>query len=179
MEAKLNISNEILFTLFRVIFGFLMIDQIVTLVPYIYDLQNSHIVLHYPNLLFIEAYSIQLITILKFIAIAGAMLLALGIIPRIAATLFLLAFGYLFLIDMSWYNNHYYLWCLLAFLFVMTDTNNSYSIINLFKKTNKTKEISAITIQSFKLLITIVYLYAAFVKINPDWLQGYPATIWF
>lgn len=174
-------NSNICFSIFRVVFGVLMIEQIISLVPCIYDLQYSHIVLHYPNLEFIEAYSFLLIDILKYTSIIGTILLAMGIIPRVGALLFFFSFGYLFLIDMSWYNNHYYLWCLLAFLFAISDTNNSYSIVDLFKHKNKTNQsgISDITIQSFKILITIVYLYAAFVKLNPDWLQGYPATIWF
>lgn len=178
INIKKYINSTTLFSLFRFVFGILMIEQVLSLVPFVFDLQNSHIVLHYPNLQFIEAYSILLIDILKYTSILGAVLLALGIFPRIGACLFMLAFGYLFLIDMSWYNNHYYLWCLLAFLFVVVDTHNSYSIIDVFKR-DSNKQISKIAIQSSKILISIVYLYAAIVKINPDWLQGYPATLWF
>lgn len=178
MKFKFLNNATLLFSIFRAVFGILMVEQILSLVPYVYDLQNSHIVLHYPYLSFIEAYSILLIDILKYTSIIGAVLLAIGIFPRIGALLFLFAFGYLFLIDMSWYNNHYYLWCLLAFLFVVVDTQNSYSIVDIIKK-RKPNEISNLAIQSFKILISIVYLYAAFVKINPDWLQGYPAALWF
>lgn len=179
-KMKFNFLNNatLCFSVFRAVFGILIVEQILSLSPYVYDLQNSHIVLHYPNLQFIEAYSVLLVDVLKHTSIIGAVLLALGILPRLGALLFMLAFGYLFLIDMSWYNNHYYLWCLLAFLFVVVDTHNSYSIIDVFKK-DTSKKISGIAIQSFKILISIVYLYAAIVKINPDWLQGYPATLWF
>jgi len=155
-----------------------MIEQVTTLFPFVLGLQDSHIVLHYPNLSFIEAYSIPFIYTLKYISIFSALLLALGILSRISALLFALSFGYLFLIDMSWYNNHYYLWCLMAFMFAIVDTNHSISIIDVIKGDSE-MEISDTAIQSFKWLISIVYLYAALVKINPDWLQGYPATIWF
>lgn len=178
MKINLLYNPTICFSVFRAVFGLLMIEQTLSLAPYVYDLQNSHIVLHYPNLEIIEAYSVLLIDVLKYTSIVGALLLALGILPRIGALLFLLAFGYLFMIDMSFYNNHYYLWCLLAFLFVVVDTQNSYSIIYLFNKKTK-NAISSFAIQSFKILITIVYLYAAIVKINPDWLHGYPSILWF
>ena len=175
---KLHITKTLCFSIFRFFFGLLMIEQVASLVPFVYDLQNSTLVLHYPYLDFIEAYSLGLIAILKYTAISAAFLLAIGILPRISALLFCLSFGYLFLIDMSFYNNHYYLWCLLSFLFVLVDTDKSISIIDILRG-HTDKQISDFAVQSFKILITIVYLYAAIVKINPDWLQGYPATLWF
>ena len=178
INIKKYINSTTLFSLFRFVFGILMIEQVLSLVPFVFDLQNSHIVLHYPNLEFIEAYSFLLIDILKYTSIAGAFLLAIGIQPRLGALLFLMCFGYLFLIDISFYNNHYYLWCLMAFLFVVVDTHQSYNIIDIIKQ-NFDKQITDISTQSFKILVSIVYLFAAFVKINPDWLQGYPAILWF
>ena len=161
------------FSLFRFLFGMLMIPEIIYLVPFLHDLSNSTFVFHYPYLSIIEAYSHTLLTVLEGIALIGAILLALGILARVGALMFLVSFGYLFLIDMSNYNNHYYLWCLLAFLFAVADIHQSISIIDVLKRRTN-KKMSILNYVPFALMVSIVYFYGAVVKINPDWLEGYP-----
>lgn len=168
-----NLVEAISFSIFRFLFGMLMIPQILNLIPSIHDLSKSTYVFHYPGLSFIEAYSHELIDTIAGVGIIGAVLLALGILPRLGALIFLLSFAYLFLIDMAFYNNHYYLWCLIAFLFVCSDVHKSISIVDVIKKEYK-KTISISNYIVFALLISIVYFYGGVVKLNPDWLQGYP-----
>ena len=153
-----------------------MLPQVFNLAPHVHDLSESTFVFHYPNLAFIEAYSHKLIYTLTYLAAFGAILLASGVFPKIGAFLFFISFGYLFLIDMSFYNNHYYLWCLISFLYIIIDTNKSISIIDLIKKnTNKTISIGNYLV--FGLLFSIVYFYGGIAKINSDWLQGYPMRL--
>lgn len=154
-----------------------MIPQVLHLTPHIHELSKSTFVFHYPGLGFIEAYSHELVRVLEISALAGAVLLALGIIPRIAALVFMASFGYLFLIDMSFYNNHYYLWCLLAFLFVVTDVGKSISLTDLFRK-RFSGQMHIRNYVVFALLITIVYFYGGIAKLNSDWLQGYPMRLY-
>lgn len=165
--------SSIPFSIFRLLFGILMIPQVLGLIPSIHELANSIIVFHYPHLHWVEAYSHGLIDTLATISLGASIFFALGIFPRIAAATFMLCFGYLFLIDMSFYNNHYYLWCLLCFLFIIADTHKSYSIVDLIKK-RAPKNIDLKNYTMFALLISIVYLYGGIVKIIPDWLQGQP-----
>lgn len=153
-----------------------MIPQVISLLPHIHALSQSTFVFHYPGLNFIEAYSHQLIDILGVVAVTGAVLLAIGIFPRLGAALFMFSFGYLFLIDMSFYNNHYYLWCLFAFLFTIIETNRTISIIDLFKK-NIDKKIQVNNYITFALMISIVFFYGGTAKLNFDWLQGYPMRL--
>ena len=164
------------YSIVRLLFGLLMLPQVFSLVPHVHDLAQSTIVFHYPGLDFIEAYSHQLIDVLAAFAVAGATLLALGIIPRIGAFVFMCCFGYLFLIDMSFYNNHYYLWCLISFLYTVSDTHKSISVIDVFKN-NTNKTIHIVNYAVLGLLISIVYFYGGVAKINPDWLQGYPMRL--
>lgn len=176
-DLKLMINKPIiLFSLFRFLFGILMIPQVLHLVPQIHDLANSTIVFHYPYLNFVEAYSHELLDFLQYSSIFGAVLLALGIFPRLSAALFLISFGYLFLIDKSYYNNHYYLWCLVAFLFAILKTNQSINIFDVFRG-DKEKILPPKVILAFCLLFCIVYFFGGIVKINSDWLQGYPMRL--
>ncbi len=162
---------------FRLLFGVLMLPQIYNLIPHVKELGNSCIVFHYPGLEFIEAYSYGLINFLAIIGAIGAILLALGVIPRIGALIFLICFGYLFLIDVSFYNNHYYLWCLISFLFLFVDHNNCFKAWELIKKGNLDRKINIQSYLPFAILITIVYFYGGVAKINEDWLQGYPMRL--
>lgn len=155
-----------------------MIQQILALAPHVYDLRMASLVIPYPGLDFIAPYSVGLINLLIGVSLAGAAGLALGLLPRLTALVFTVSFTYLYLIDLSFYNNHYYLWSLLGILFMVVDTQNSYSIIDFFRK-DFSKRVSSMAVQSFKLLVSIVYLYAAVVKVNADWMSGYPLIMKF
>lgn len=170
------LSSTWALSLFRCLFGFLMIPQILHLTPFIHELGNSSFVFHYPYLSFIEAYSHELIDFLSSVSIISAILLALGILPRIAALLFMLSFGYLFLIDQAFYNNHYYLWCLIALLFSVIKTSSTISIFDLLKNNTK-KQIDLGSYLLFGLLFSIVYFFGGIAKLTPDWLQGYPMIL--
>lgn len=176
VDNKHVLVSAVNFSVFRFLFGILMIHQVITLVPHIHDLSQSTYVFHYPYLAFVEAWSHSLIDTLQYVSLIAAVFLALGILPRLAAGIFLFAFGYLFLIDMSYYNNHYYLWCLFAFLFVIADTHHAISIFDVIKK-NWHKQMDIKNYIIFGLLISIVYFYAAVAKVNADWLQGYPMRL--
>lgn len=162
---------------FRLAFSILMLPQIYNLVPHIHELENSCIVFHYPGLYFIEAYSHAFIDMIAGLAYLSVCLLGLGKFPRIGALGFLVTFGYLFLIDISFYNNHYYLWCLIAFLFFVVDQKNWIPLWKFHKKADAQFQTEIKNYVAFGLLISIVYFYGGVAKINTDWLQGYPMRL--
>ena len=162
-------------TIFRLLFGLMMIPQVFSLTPWIHELEHSTFVFHYPYFGWVDAYSHELIYVLTGVSVAAALALALGLWTRWAALTFMLAFGYLFLIDMSFYNNHYYLWCLLAFLFAL-NPDNGLSVVDLWRG-QRERDTELRNYLPFALLVSIVYLYGGLVKINPDWLQGYPMRL--
>lgn len=164
------------YSLFRFLFGALMVPQVISLLPHLHDLSQSTFVFHYPHLAFIEAYSHGLLDFLAVCAVAGAVLLALGVFSRISALVFTLSFAYLFLIERTFYNNHYYLWCLLGFLFVLSDPKEEISIRDVFRR-NFGKRISVQVYLPFALMLAIVYFYGGLVKLNGDWLAGYPMRL--
>jgi hypothetical protein len=168
--------NAAYLSIFRFLFGIIMIPQVISLVPHIHDLSNSCFVFHYPGLSFIEAYSHELIDQLQFVSILSAIAISLGVYTRVFSAVFMLSFGYLFMIDMSFYNNHYYLWCLISFVFIFIDWKNSIQLKDLFAKNFK-KEIAIENYFYLGLLFSIVYLYGGIAKLNSDWLQGQPMIL--
>ena len=80
--------------------------------------------------------------------------------------------------DKTTYLNHYYFISILSFLLIFLPANASFSVDNILTKT-KYKMIPKWTIDSVKLLISIVYVYAAIAKLNSDWLlNAMPLKIW-
>ena len=107
---------------------------------------------------------------------AAALLLAIGFYYRAASALFFVLYTYTFLLDKAQYNNHYYLICLLAFLFVMTDANRAFAIDAVRRRLPS--RVPAWQVYVFRLQICIVFFYAGVAKINADWLAGEPARAW-
>ncbi|MGV7221097.1 MAG: HTTM domain-containing protein [Nitrospinales bacterium] len=119
--------------------------------------------------------------IFGFIA-TSALFLALGLLYRISAIIFFLSYTYVFLIDKTLYNNHYYLISLLGFLFCFTNAHGGMSVDNLWRKKfrpdTQTGNVPFWNILIFKSQIFIVYFYGGIAKINLDWLKGEPMRHW-
>ncbi|MDG2367854.1 MAG: HTTM domain-containing protein [Flavobacteriaceae bacterium] len=108
----------------------------------------------------------------------SAFLVAVGLKYRLSIFLFFLSFTYIELMDKTTYLNHYYLISILSFLMIFLPANASFSIDNLIKKRSYL-QVPKWTIDSIKILLTIVYFYSGLAKINSDWLfKAMPLKIW-
>lgn len=113
-------------------------------------------------------------------AICGisAFFVAIGLKYRLAIITFFLSFTYIELMDKTAYLNHYYFISVLSFLMVFLPANAYFSVDNLLKQRTYTF-IPKWTIDSIKLLVSIVYIYAGLAKLNSDWLfKAMPLRIW-
>jgi len=117
-------------------------------------------------------------------AIVGvsALLIAIGLFYRLASIVFLLSYAYIFLLDQADYNNHYYLICLLAFLFCLTHANRWMALDSLWKRKFGINAdagwVPYWNVFILKVQIVIVYFYSGIAKINTDWLRGEPMRGW-
>ena len=107
---------------------------------------------------------------------AAALFLAVGYCYRVAAALFFTLYTFTFLLDKAQYNNHYYLICLLGFLFLVTDANRAFSVDAWKRKLSC--RIPAWQVYVFRLQIFIVFFYGGIAKLNADWLAGEPVRMW-
>jgi len=94
--------------------------------------------------------------------------LCLGLFYRASAIVAFVTYSYLFLLDRSFYNNHYYLIILFLFLFIVVDGANTFAVDNLLQPTGST--IFYWNLLIFQLQVLIVYVYGGINKINYDWL---------
>ena len=112
----------------------------------------------------------------------SSLLIMLGYRYRLAMIIFFLSFTYIELMDKTTYLNHYYFISLLSFLMIFLPAGSYFS---LDAKRNSRKGEAVIngvptwTVDSIKVLLAIVYVYAGLAKLNSDWmLHAMPLKIW-
>ncbi|MBF4983196.1 HTTM domain-containing protein [Nonlabens mediterrranea] len=111
----------------------------------------------------------------------SAFCIAIGYRYRLAIILFFLSFTYIELMDKTTYLNHYYFISILSFLMIFLPSNRYFSIdyYHTNKSLSAVPSIPRWTIDSIKLLLSIVYVYAGLAKLNSDWLlKAMPLKIW-
>tara|TARA_B100001142_G_scaffold45777_1_gene42101 strand:+ start:6460 stop:7836 length:1377 start_codon:yes stop_codon:yes gene_type:complete len=115
---------------------------------------------------------------LFFICGLSAFLVAIGFKYRLSILLFFLSFTYIELMDKTTYLNHYYFISILSFLMLFIPANATFSIDNLIRGKDYQK-VPTWTIDSLKLLLSIVYIFSGLAKLNSDWLlKAMPLKIW-
>ena len=117
---------------------------------------------------------------LVFIALlALSACVGLGFMYRISIALFFLLFTYIELIDQATYLNHYYFISLLSFLLNFMPAHRYFSLDVWRRPELKTRTAPRWCIALIQLQLAVVYFFAGFAKLNPDWLlQGRPMAIW-
>ncbi len=112
------------------------------------------------------------------ICFISSLFVCVGFKYRFSIVVFFFSFLYIEMMDKTTYLNHYYFISVLSFLLIFLPAQASFSLDNLINR-KRYKTIPKWTIDSIKLLISIVYIYAAIAKINSDWLlDAMPLQIW-
>jgi vitamin K-dependent gamma-carboxylase len=115
------------------------------------------------------------------VALAIACLcIAAGLWFRLAAVVFALGYTFSFFADRAYFNNHFYLICLLGGWLAVGDAHRRWSLDVL-----RSPRLLARTVPRWQLVgpaaqLAIPYVYGGLAKINPDWLRGEPmrAMLW-
>ena len=162
-----SIDGQVL-GLFRLLYGILMVYEMFDYIKI--DLVKNMFVLprvnfKYDGLAWVTAMPEPYMDALLLVLLALAVLMTCGIWFKWAARLFALGYAYLFLIDKSIYNNHIYLFILLALLLSCTHADQFLSLKK--KSIGKIMRWEQFIIQ-FQMVI--VYFYASVVKMKLDWL---------
>lgn len=116
---------------------------------------------------------------LHALMLLGALGVWLGFFYRIAASVFFFTFTYAWLIDLTYYLNHYYFVSIAAFLLILVPANRRFSLDCKRKPEIRQLQTARWAVAVFKWQIAIVYIYAGLAKINYDWLiAALPLKIW-
>ncbi|MCE9625802.1 MAG: HTTM domain-containing protein [Deltaproteobacteria bacterium] len=106
----------------------------------------------------------------------AALGILLGLLYRLSCLVFLLAFGYVFLLDKAYYNNHYYAILLLTFLMLIADGGRWASLDNRWKP--KPPTVPYWQLFLLRSQIFVIYFFGGIAKLNADWVQGEPMRGW-
>ncbi|MEA2093770.1 MAG: HTTM domain-containing protein [Pseudomonadota bacterium] len=99
----------------------------------------------------------------------------LGLFYKTACIAFLLAFGWQFFIDQANYLNHFYLVMLYAVCLLLVPADRTWSQ----RRGERSDWIPRWSLLGLMIMTEIVLLYAGLVKLNSDWLHGWPLKFWF
>ena len=114
-----------------------------------------------------------------FLTIAtSAACIALGFRYRLASAVFFVSFTYMFLLDQSWYLNHYYLICLIGFLLLFIPAQQAFSIDALRSKEIRSAHDTSLGLVAAAATNRHPVFFGGLAKLNPDWLTGEPMRTW-
>lgn len=134
-----------------------------------------------------------LVAVVAVVGCAG-LAIVLGVAPRVAAAVFLVAFGYLELLDRTTYLNHYWAMTLLAMLLIVLPSDGTWALRvgrragpparvagrALLPVTRQRAGVPAWTVWLLRTQVAVVYIGAGLAKLDADWLlRGQPLGMWF
>ncbi|GIW80128.1 MAG: hypothetical protein KatS3mg105_1935 [Gemmatales bacterium] len=125
----------------------------------------------YPCFEWIRLWPQPFLTCHFIVFIAAGLAVAVGWFYRTAAVLLFLTYTYIFLLDETRYNNHYYLMSLLAFLLIWMPAQKRFA---LDTRRSEEKLIPFWPVFLLRAQLFIVYFYGGIAKINSDWLTAVP-----
>lgn len=112
---------------------------------------------------------------LHFLILVGlALCIAAGLFYRIATVLFALGFSYFFLIDRTYYQNHYYLLLLLSWMLALLPLNRCAALDALRPGATRSDTIPAWCLWLVRFHVALPYLFGGIAKLNADWFAGEP-----
>lgn len=155
--------------LFRIIYGLFMCYEMIDymridLVKHMFVLPALNF--HYTGLYWLEALPEFWMDTIIMVLLGAAVAITLGLWMRIACMIFALGYAYIFLIDVSIYNNHIYLFILLAVLLGFTDADQFFSL-----RKRRLPDVFVARWQPFiiQAQLVIVYFFAGMIKLRSDW----------
>lgn len=161
--------------LFRIIFGGFMVYEMIDYIQI--DLVTNAFVLPKIQLEyfdFIKPLPTAVLHGMLYTMLVCAALIALGVLFRPACFVFGSFYLYFLLLDKGIFNNHLYLFILLAFVLGFTHADRFLSLSNLWRKQGTSDlMVQRWEVFIFQLHFAIVYFYGGLAKLNPDWLLHY------
>lgn len=166
------VSGQIL-ALFRIAFGLFMAFEMLYYmkINLVRDgLLAPKVLFTYDYLEFIKPLGESSMNALLMVLLACSLLIASGLLYRVASAVFFMGFIYLVLLDKGIWNNHMYLFALLSFIFIFINADRCYTLKSFFKGDDGPIQVPYWNILLLRLQIFIVYFFGGLAKLNYDWL---------
>jgi len=132
---------------------------------------NSYFHFTYPFFGWIHPLAESLVNPFLWVAMLSAIMISIGLFYRVSTALYFLVYTYLFLIDVSYYNNHYYLIALVSGVMVFLNLANAFSLDSLIFRSRGATPVWHRHFLAFHIIL--VYFFGGVSKLlNPQWITG-------
>jgi hypothetical protein len=166
---------------FRIVFGLLLFGSVIRfwLKGWIHELYIApKYFFPFYGFEFVKPFG-EYTYVIFIICAVSALMVTLGWFYRIASATLFLSFTYIELIDKSTYLNHYYFISMVSLLMIFLPAHVYFSLDARRSKSLNSDKIPQWSIDSLKLFIAIIYVFAGLAKMNSDWLlEAQPLRIW-
>nr|XP_039273169.1 vitamin K-dependent gamma-carboxylase-like [Styela clava] len=162
---------------FRICFGFLMMIDIpqergMSRADATYDeIPDKYCT--FPLIHGMKPFSQDVMIILYAILFLNAFFIMIGFLYRINIISFTVIYWYFFILDKSTWNNHSYLYGLIALLLSVSNAENFMSVDGFLDRTKLNTDVPQWNYALLRFQVFIVYFYAGLKKTEKDWLTGY------
>jgi hypothetical protein len=125
----------------------------------------------YPGFEWVEVLPPNLMYVLVYAGVVLSILVGMGLFYRFASIALAMVYCYVFLIDVTYWNNHYYAYALISMFFAISDAHQAYSLDKIRLKLSGL--IPRWQLYLFKFQFVVVYFYGGLSKLqNKDWLTN-------
>jgi vitamin K-dependent gamma-carboxylase len=164
------ISNAFL-TVFRVFFGIWMVIRCLWYIVSqdVRYVEHTQILFAYRGWEWVPHVPTDWFIVLMWISMFSAIGITFGIFTRVFALIFLMTFGYFFIVDAATWGNMDYLFSLLAFILLLVPSGARFSW-DAWRKGSHSDSVPAWILCLLRFQIGAVYFYAGLIKCTPDWL---------
>jgi hypothetical protein len=107
-----------------------------------------------------------------------ALFITIGFMFRMSTHLFFIAFSYIFLLEQAHYLNHLYLVILVSFILCLVPAHRYFAVDAMLMPAKRSDTVPAWSVWLLRAQFEVVYIYAGIVKLNADWLQLEPLSMW-
>ncbi|XP_059145030.1 vitamin K-dependent gamma-carboxylase-like isoform X2 [Physella acuta] len=159
----------------RFLFGFLMIidtlqERGMSVVDKVWA---SKEICRFPLFSFIQPLPLEWMCVIYIIMLSGALGIMLGFFFRYSCAMYLISYWYIFFLDKTSWNNHSYLFGIMAFLFAVSDADRYWSVDGFLNPKIHNAHIPLWNYTLLRAQIFLVYFIAGLKKLDPDWVFGY------
>lgn len=166
--------------MFRLVFGIIVCLQFIKFrTVFLNSISQQIYFIKYDGFQWVELLPRPYLDYLFIVLIGASVLFTLGLLYRVAATAQFLGLAYLFLIEKSMYNNHYYLFILVAFLMIFLAADRKLSLASALALKATWDKIPFWQIFTIQLQLFMLYFFGGIAKLNYDWLvNAQPIQLW-
>jgi hypothetical protein len=162
---------------FRIAFGAIMlwdVQQVLSQGWVTTDYAQPPFHFSYPGFGWIEPWPGDGMTLHFYVMGALALCMMLGLMYRLSATLFFLAFTYVFLLDAAYYRSHVYFAALVSFLMIFVPAHRAFSLdVGLRELGWRRDHAPAWSLWILRAQMGFAYFFAGVARLNGEWLRGY------